>query len=261
MFIFRLLRVLVRAPVALAWTLASYHFGIRLPQILGFKRRNLKVIGFWGRGLAWIMGVRIRKRNERTGPMGDVIVSNHMGFLDVPVLLRFFPAVFVIKMEMRRVYYFGKALERQGHVFVERGDLRSRQEARGGLMQVLKDCDRIIVFPEGRASPGSKRLPFKPFSFAAAKRMGKTVQACAVDYLPDRRMLEWDVKRSMLPQIVDLLGRRRIDISVEFFPAEEVGDQDPREMAERYHDLIQGRLEEHDRDRGEGAAGEETVTE
>lgn len=244
-------RLAIRIPLALVWTLALHFFGIRLPQLFR-PGRYTKTIGFWGWGLAGIMGVRVHKVNERSGPMGDIIIANHMGFLDVPILLSFFPSVFIIKMEMRRVFFFGKALEHQGHVFVQRDKLQSRHDARDGLLRVLKDNDRIIIFPEGRASPGAKRLPYKPFSFAAAMRNEKRVEACLIDYLPDRKMLEWDTKRGMIPQLVELFGRRRIDVSVEFFPAEKVTDA--REMAEKYHDMMQAKLEEHDLARGVGQA-------
>ncbi len=96
----------------------------------------------------------------------------------------------------------------------------------------------------GQASPGAERRPFKPFSFAAAKNLDKLVEACVIDYLPDRKSLKWDNTRPMFFQLVDLFGRRRTDISVEFFPAEKV--QDPQKDAERYHDLIQGKLEGYD---------------
>ncbi|MCP4678617.1 MAG: 1-acyl-sn-glycerol-3-phosphate acyltransferase [Deltaproteobacteria bacterium] len=244
--LFIYIRVLIRAPIALMWTLLIHWFLIRIPQLF-HKRRYTRPIGIWGRGLAFIMGVRIHKLNERSGPMGDIVISNHMGFLDVPVLLAHFPSVFIIKMEMRRVFYFGKALENQGHVFVQRDKLKSRHSARDGLMSVLKDGDRIIVFPEGRASPGAERLPFKPFSFAAAQRRDKLVEPCVIDYLPNRDMLKWDINRPMVPQLIEIIGRRRTDISIEFLPAEKVDD--PREMAQRYHDLIQGKLEEYDRKR------------
>ncbi|MCP4197007.1 MAG: 1-acyl-sn-glycerol-3-phosphate acyltransferase, partial [Proteobacteria bacterium] len=161
------------------------------------------------------------------------------------------PAVFIIKAEMTRAFFFGKALLKQGHVFVERGSAASRRRASEGLMQVLKDGDRIIVFPEGGASPKAKRPPFRPFSFAAVQQLDKRIQCCAIDYLPDRSMLEWDVKKSTFGQLAQLLGRPRIEVSLEFFPAEKV--EDPRQMAKDYHALIQGRLEAHDQEREAGA--------
>ncbi|MCP4600524.1 MAG: 1-acyl-sn-glycerol-3-phosphate acyltransferase [Proteobacteria bacterium] len=244
MKLLKYIRVPYRAPAMLAWTLFSHYAGVRLPRILNPKTKSGKAVSMWGRGLVRIMGIRIHEVNERPEPMGDVVISNHMGFLDVPVISSFFPAVYIIKMEMRRVPYFGATLAKGGHVFVERNDKKSRLSAGKGAVKVLKGGERLIVFPEGRASPGAERLPFAPYSFAIAKRLGKTVQACAIDYLPDRRMLEWDVTKPTVPQLLELLGRPRTDISIEFFPAELVDD--PREMAKRYHDLIESRLKAHD---------------
>ncbi len=251
MKIFNYLRLAYRIPMALAWTLLL-HWSIRLRQIFNPGHRYTGTIGKWGGGLARIMGVVLHRRNERTGPMGDLIISNHMGFLDVPVLLSVFPSVFIIKMAMRKVFYFGKALEDEGHVFVARASKESRGNAREGLLKVLRDGDRIIVFPEGRASPGAERLPFKPFSFKAAAETGRLVEACVIDYLPDRKMLEWDINRGMASQLVELFGRKRIHISIEFFPAKKI-EGDPTEAAEEYFELIQGRLNDYDREKQETA--------
>jgi 1-acyl-sn-glycerol-3-phosphate acyltransferase len=225
------------------WTVALHFPLIWLPRKVLGPRRNPHVIGLWGRGLGKIMGIHIHPKNRRSGPMGDVVVANHMGFLDIPILLSFYPAVFIIKEEMHKVFFFGKALEDEGHVFVDRADRRSGKEALRGVEEVLAEGGRIIVFPEGGASPGAERRPFKPGSFAVAQRLGKKVEVCVIDYLPDRKMLEWDVKRPMLPQLVDLFGRRRIDVSVEFFPAEDV-EGDPAAYAAKWHDFVQRRLEE-----------------
>jgi len=239
--------------MALLWTLLVHYLGVRIPQLLGRKRRCTGAIGLWGRGLAAIMGVRIHRQNARDDwPMGDLIVANHMGFLDIPVLLTFFPSVFVIKMELRRVFYFGGALARQGHLFVDRADKTSARRTGEELRRVLSEGDRIIVFPEGGASPGATRRPFKQGSFAAAKAEGRRVELCVIDYLPDRRMLEWDVDRPTRPQLVDLFGRGRTDVSVEFFPSTLV-EGDPRELADSWRQLVQDRLLLHDARRAERA--------
>lgn len=254
MKIFSYLRLAYRIPLALFWTLLL-HWSIRLRQIFSSSYRPQGTIGLWGAGLARIMGVVLHPKNERTGPMGDLIISNHMGFLDVPVLLSVFPSVFMIKMSMRKVFYFGKALEDQGHVFVARSSKSSRSNAREGLLKVIEDGNRIIVFPEGRATPGAERLPFKPFSFKAAQSTGCLLEACVIDYLPDRKMLEWDTNRGMVPQLVELFGRRRTDISIEFFPAEKI-EGDPIEAAERYQALIQERFHAYDHEKSQASGGQ-----
>jgi 1-acyl-sn-glycerol-3-phosphate acyltransferase len=250
-----LLRVLWRAPAGLAWTLYMHWRWVWYSVLARSPRTETKLglMALWGRGLAWIMGVRIVERNQRSDPMGDIVIANHMGFLDVPLLLSRFPAVFIIKGEMRRVFYFGAALARQGHVFVDRGSEASRRSAREGVRRVLAAGERLIVFPEGRASPGAERRPFKPFCFVEAARQGKRVEACVIDYLPDRRQLEWDVERGMIPQLIELVGRRRTTLSIEYLgswiPEDGVAD------AERYHRIIQDKLHTYDAERQAAAAG------
>lgn len=240
MLLMHSIRLLYRVPLALLWTLGVHYLGIRIPQLFYPKRRFLRAVSLWGSGLAFIMGIRIHQVNAPPAAMGDIIVANHMGFLDIPVLLRFFPSVFVIKMEMRKVFFFGGCLAHQGHVFVKRDSEQSRRDAREGIKRVLLAGDRVIVFPEGRASSGAERLPFAPASFAIAMNHNKTVQACVLDYLPDRSFLKWDTSRAMQPQLVALFGRRRIDVSIEFLGVSKVTD--PGRAAQELHDQIQQKL-------------------
>ncbi len=247
-------RVVTRAPIALGWTL-GVHFVIRIRQALmpdrwgPHVRRPTDLVGLWGRGLSKIMGIRIIRINERKGPLGDIIVSNHMGFLDIPVLLSIFPAIFVIKMEMRKVFYLGQALADHGHIFVERGNKASQRDAAIGIRKTVRNGDRLIIFPEGKASPGAERQPFKSFSFREAARQKKRIEVCVIDYLPDRKMLEWDTSVHMVPQLVSLLGRKNTDISIEFFPSEI--PEDGEEAALRYQKIVQDKLNEYDRIKAE----------
>lgn len=246
-------RVAGRAALGFAHINVLHWSGMARRHLIGgkWKDRSIQdIIGAWGAGLTWIMGIRVVKRNERQGPIGDLIIANHMGFMDIPVLLSVYPSVFMISLAFSKFPYFGRELMRQGHVFLNPKDPDSRRKSREGLRRVLESGERIIVFPEGRASPGAKRRPFRPFSFFEAKRQGKWVEACILDYEPDRRDYAWDRDKSVLNQILKLFGRKQIIASVEFLPAELIDD--PKEAAQRYHDIIEGRLKEHDEERERG---------
>ena len=110
--------------------------------------------------------------------------------------------------------------------------------------RVIESGDRLIVFPEGKAAPGLDRPAFKSFCFKEAARQGKTIEVCVIDYLPDRTVLEWDIERPMLPQVIKLLGRHRTHVSLEFLPPEVTEDGD--EAARRYHALVSERLASYD---------------
>jgi 1-acyl-sn-glycerol-3-phosphate acyltransferase len=237
----RLILVGFRVLLALGWTLGVHYFCIAIPGLFIRKKRFLHALQWWGKGLSVIMGIRVHRVNAPPEGMGDVIVSNHMGFLDIPVLLQFFPAVFVIKMELGKVPFFGARLVAQGHVFVERSSRTSRSNARQGIERVLHDGDRIIVFPEGKASPDAERPPWAPATFQVAQRLGKKVQLCIIDYLPNRALLKWDISKPTLPQLANLLGRRRIDVSIQFIDAEDVIG-DPVQQASAYKTAVETQL-------------------
>lgn len=245
MNIIRILRIVIRTTAILLWTLFLQNIFIDIPRLFTKKRRFPYVIHIWGKGLAWLMGIKIHRRNELPLPMGEVIISNHMGFMDVPIMSSIFPAVYMIKAEAKKPFYFGPALGREGHFFVDREDKTSLRKAAANLLKFSNDFCRIIIFPEGKASPDAQRLPFKVGAFAMAKKLDKTVQACVIDYLPERSLHKWDVKKKAIPQLIELLGKKRIDVSVEFFPAEKI-NMDPKEYAVIWHDKIENRLIEYD---------------
>jgi lyso-ornithine lipid O-acyltransferase len=245
MNILRFFRILYRAFAILIWTLLFQNLFIDLPRLFSKKRRFPYTVHFWGKGLAWLMGIKIHRLNEIPLPMGEVIISNHLGFLDVPVMSSVFPAVYMIKAEAKKPFYFGPALERNGHFFVDREDSSSMRKAAKDLLKFSKDFCRIIIFPEGKASPDAARLPFKPGAFAMAKKLDKTVQPCVIDYLPDRSVHKWDTKKKGLPQLINYLGKKRIDVSIEFFPAVKI-EGDMKEFADKWHDIIENRLKQHD---------------
>ncbi len=244
-----LVRVSYRAPIALFATL-FYYYRIRIRAFLGYggwdKKKGTDLIGRWGKALCRIMGIKVIAPPHE-GPMGDLVIANHMGFLDVPVLLSVFPALFLIKAEMRKVFYFGPALEKMGHLFVERQSADSRHSAREKVSATMAAGERLIIFPEGGASPGAERQPFKPFSLIEAARQHKLVEGVVIDYLPDRAQLKWDVKRKMFPQLVELFGRKKTLISLEFIAPRYL--EDGAAAAISYHDEIEAALKRHDAER------------
>jgi hypothetical protein len=129
-------RIAGRAALAFTHINILHWSGMARRHFVGGKWRDRSIqdiIGAWGAGLTWIMGIRVVKRNDRQGPVGDVIIANHMGFMDIPVLLTVYPSVFMISLAFTKFPYFGRELTRQGHVFVDPKDPDSRRKSREGL--------------------------------------------------------------------------------------------------------------------------------
>lgn len=140
--------------------------------------------------LAWMQGmsrsflqllcceVRVVEEVPRQG----LIVSNHLGYVDILVIGSVCPAVFVAKSEVRRWPVFGWLSEMAGAIFVER--TRSRA-VRGQLAEIVRPLAKgvpVALFPEGTSSDGSRVLPFYSSLLEAARLAERPVTPCAIRY-------------------------------------------------------------------------------
>lgn len=127
----------------------------------------------WARGLA--IGNRIDVRAfgaDRLDPGGTyVLMANHQSHADIIALFNGLPMTpgFLAKAELRKVPFFGRAMEVGGHVFVERGE---RGRARVAIAKAAADVrsgGSIVIFPEGTRSRRREVMPFKKGGFHLAK--------------------------------------------------------------------------------------------
>jgi 1-acyl-sn-glycerol-3-phosphate acyltransferase len=136
---------------------------------------------YW-RGMAGIMGLRIRVLGEIATARPVLFVSNHSSWLDIIALGATLPAVFVAKGEVGRWPGIGLVSRLGRTVFVSRNRatvVRETQE----LVDRLGRGDNIILFPEGTTSDGNRVLPFAPSFLALAEAPSRpTVQPVTIVY-------------------------------------------------------------------------------
>lgn len=147
-------------PVQLALVMAKSRWARRLPH--------------WYHGLVCrIVGVRILV--EGTVPDGRpaLLVSNHVSWLDIPVLSAVVPVSFVAKQEVGTWPFVSWLAKLQRSVFVNREQKGSVSATARTIMDRLHAGDSIVLFAEGTSSDGNGVLPFRTSLFAAAKPSGK----------------------------------------------------------------------------------------
>lgn len=98
--------------------------------------------------------------SERLSRFAGFLLSNHVSYLDILVLVEAVPARFLAKNKIRYWPFVGQAAQAIGCVFVARRSRKSRAKARDRLRQVGL-FPPIIVFPEGKRGPGDALLPFR----------------------------------------------------------------------------------------------------
>jgi lyso-ornithine lipid O-acyltransferase len=115
-------------------------------------------------------------------PQAGLIVSNHLGYLDILVHAAVGPRIFVSKSEVRSWPGFGSLAAYGGTIFIERGSRSSAAEAALQMEYALRTGVTVVFFPEGTSTDGSTLLPFHPFLFEPAVRAESVITASAISY-------------------------------------------------------------------------------
>ena len=125
---------------------------------------------------------RIPVTVQGTLPTGGLIVSNHLGYLDILVIGSLVPAVFVSKEEVRGWPMIGTLTASAGTIYLKRESIRAAAEVNRAVAQTFKDGLPVVFFPEGTTTGGTELLPFQPALFDSAVKSHQRIQPVALRY-------------------------------------------------------------------------------
>ena len=190
--------------------------------------------------------LNISLRVVGTPPKVGLIVSNHLSYLDIFAFGTAMPCVFVSKSEVRDWPVFGRLVNMAGTVYVDRTRRSGTRDANEGIQRSLEQGLRVVIFPEGTSTDGSKVLPFYPSLFEPAVETGAPITAAHVSYtLQDGRVGE-DVAywgdMTFFPHLLKLLSKRGLSATVTFgevsrtFRDRKVAATEMKEEVSKLHD-------------------------
>ncbi|MET7367795.1 lysophospholipid acyltransferase family protein [Streptomyces sp. NPDC005566] len=154
--------------------------------LLGPAGRD-RLVRRWAYWVVRAFGVRVRVTG-RPGtaarpPEGELVVANHVSWLDIPLVAAVFPARTVAKSEIRNWPLLGSLAALGGTLFIERDRLRALPAAVGSLAAALGSGSRVAVFPQGSTWCGrSTGGRFRPAAFQAAIDAGAAVRPVRIRY-------------------------------------------------------------------------------
>ena len=206
-------------------------FFLRLPRL----RIVSAVMRAFTAMLRILLNVHIALEGARDGldTGGHFIASNHLGYLDGIVLGSLFPVIFVTKREVKRWPVIGQLVTLLGAIFVDRKNKKDILRVVDRISKTLRKKTNVLVFPEGTSTNGEKLLPFQSAFFAAPLMAHAVVVPVTLTYkLIDRQPVSaanrdrvyWYGDMSFAPHLWDLLGAKRIEVSVRIHPKIETSE-------------------------------------
>jgi 1-acyl-sn-glycerol-3-phosphate acyltransferase len=161
-------------------------------------------------------------RVEGRPPTHGLVVSNHLGYIDILVLAAAMPCFFVAKMEIGGWPFFGKATRSNGTIFVDRGSLASAKSVAEQMTERLKLPIQVpvLLFPEGTSTDGSQVIRFHSRLIDPATSIGAPITTAAIRYMIDgggeERDLCWYGDESFATNLWKVLGTAGFSAQVRF---------------------------------------------
>ncbi|MEQ9490159.1 MAG: lysophospholipid acyltransferase family protein [Alphaproteobacteria bacterium] len=205
-----------------------------------------RITQLWHRGALKICGIDLARHGKILQGKPVLFVANHVSYLDICVLGAALDASFVAKAEVGGWAGFGYLARLQNTVFVNRNS-REIAAQRKAIADRLSGGGRLVLFPEGTSSDGSRALTFKSalFDSASIEIDGDQVyvQPLSIAYsrfdgLPMGRWLRphfaWYGDMELAPHLWRALGLGQIGVDVVFHEPVRLKDYGSRKALARH---------------------------
>ncbi len=121
----------------------------------------------WHKCICMIFRIKIIQKGAPCVQSQTIYMSNHLSYLDIPVMASILRASFVAKKDVASWPVFGFLSKLQQTAFVSRNREDVKRE-KYALDTMLSDGKSLIIFPEGTSTDGREVRPFKSSLFSIA---------------------------------------------------------------------------------------------
>lgn len=181
----------------------------------------------------------------------SLLVGNHIGFIDIVCLVALRNAVFITSLEMKNTPVLGQIADLGGCAYVNRKSRTSIQDELKGLVEVLKQGFRVVLYAESVASNGEQVLPFKKTLLMAAGMSEKPIRPFVFNFVKinggpvkyeQRDSVCWYGDQTFFPAIWRSLKLDSVACEIEFLPLVYAEPNEDRSaLAERVHAMVSAR--------------------
>lgn len=182
MVIVRIYRVLDLIFVVSLFLIRSFFIHLTTTDPHLRRRRFALNVQRASKGALKAFNIEVEVNNAPSNGKRFLIVSNHLGFIDIFAIASSVPTLFVTSVEMKETPVLGLITEMGACMYVER---RSRTNLHNEIKEIeaaLNDGFNVVVFPEGRSTNGEKVLPFKKSLLMACSSSEANVMPVVINF-------------------------------------------------------------------------------
>lgn len=163
---------------------------------------------------------RLETHVEGAVPARGLLISNHLGYIDILVLASVAPTVFVAKRDVKFWPVIGVLAQMGGTLFVNRARRVHVGQINDEIQAALNRGALVVLFPEGTSSDGQTVLPFKTLLLEPAAQTTHPLSVSAIDYAIEdgdagKEVCYWG-DHTFFPHLLNLLGKRTVRANVRF---------------------------------------------
>lgn len=185
-----------------------------------------------------LLGIKIHRIGQTTEKV-QLIVSNHISWLDILVIGSTVSSCFLSKVEVQKWPIIGKLTIRYGTIFITRG--QDSHLVREEITRRLADLSNVVLFPEGTTSDGTSVRPFFPRLMAAAIDTDTPIQPVFLRYLNDNKISDvvpFTNDWSLLHHAVRLMRQKSTDAIIYFGNPIAPQGKDRSSLAKQVHATV-----------------------
>lgn len=174
-----------------------------------------------------LMGITVEVKGTlpyREKEKGLLFVSNHVSWIDIPLIGGLQQLNFLSKAEVRNWPLIGKLAEGTGTLFIERGRGDTHKVAKD-IANYINEGRSVLFFPEGTTSDGRSVRRFHPKLFRSAEHTPIDLCPLAIHYRiegDNENPVAFIDDDEFTSHLWNLLRYRNIKATVEFLPVRPV---------------------------------------
>ncbi|WP_415062411.1 lysophospholipid acyltransferase family protein [Bdellovibrio sp.] len=233
----------------LAWSYACHLISRDPDKRLKMFSRNTAAFSGW---ILRVFNLDLTVINKPQADQKYLLVSNHMGFVDILMLASCAPMLFVTSNEMKETPFLGLLTEMGGCIYVERRSRTRILDEMKSIVKVLRDGYRVVLYPEATSTNGEQVLPFKKTLMMAAAHAGVPLQPVVVNFrqingeefsLKWRDHVCWYGDIPFVTSLWKSLTLKSVKAEIEFLEQIHVSPEEDRGLiADKAHALISAKF-------------------